>query len=1212
MELLLDPAPIEIGNRIWEDTDNDGVQDPDEAGINGVQVTLYNMDNGGTQVGATQTTSGNGDFLHKPECQHQLPGGVSLSDAEITSRSLFITTSNADGQGTDNNNKTDLHDSDGDNGVLNAGFSTIAFTTGGPGENNHTLDFGFSSVEPQLPATLKIIKQVSGGSVSDPFTVTITGPNNYSSSVSVTSGTPTVISDLDPGMYTVIEELPIATVAPMGLAWLDTDYEPVGGTITIGNGETGTITVTNYLGEESVAPTGVLTVTKTVDWNGNTPNPSQQFAYTIEGPDGFTTINDTITDTGVMTYAVPLGVYTVTESSPGAGWVTTYTVNSVANGVSGIVALTGGSNSVAPFGPTTVSGTIYRDFNANGQFDTTGETVEVALQGVTATVYDSDGNVVGTALSDVNGVYTVNPTGQGPYQVIFSALPAGYEPSTQGAGNGTSVQFVNSVGEATNVDFAVNQPCDYCQSSPDLFIPLYTNGDSQHATPGVAASNPALVRVDYDSYATSSDPDAPAAPTTMVAGRDLGATWGAAYHRSAGKLFLSAVQRRHVGFGPQGPGGIYLVDVATNSVTDWLDVNALIGFDVGSDPHTGLPNGGGGAAGASRDLASFDAVGKLAFGDIDLSPDERTLWAVDLNNRQLLELPLDPQLNAPAAGAIVAHPIPDPTPACNNGTLRPWALAVADGMVYVGAVCSGESGGTAADLRAIIYRHDPEGADGNFTELFSFNLNTIDKGCTIDVPPGTGHQCNGFQPWTNAWSTFTVSNNFAAYPQPILSDLIFDDDGSLILGFMDRTGMQTGYQNYRPDTTATTLYTGATGGDLVRACNVNGVLKLEGTDAACPQHTGSASESEFYYREGMPRVGTPTDLHDEAAQGALALRRGSGEVVTTLTDPTEAQSGGLGWFDNATGNLSTAAASGQTRVYRVFDGDSTTAQFYVGKSAGLGDLELLCDPAPIAIGNRVWEDLDGDGQQDAGEPGISNLTVMLVGADGTNTSTTTDSTGNYYFGALTAYTAYTLTISVPGGYGLTIPDAVALAGAGVSSNHAISDTIDSDALLVNGTPTIRYTTGGPGQNNHSLDFGFVQSASGQVDILNTAPEPLPAPAALRIVKEVSGGSVSAPFTVTVTGPNSYNTTVTVVPGTPTDLTNLEAGQYTVVEETPPTSSAPAGHQWTGIGYAPTNGEITLSSGMIGTITVTNILAEAPVAHRRSHGDQDRRLERQYT
>jgi hypothetical protein len=35
-----------------------------------------------------------------------------------------------------------------------------------------------------------------------------------------------------------------------------------------------------------------------------------------------------------------------------------------------------------------------------------------------------------------------------------------------------------------------------------------------------------------------------------------------------------------------------------------------------------------------------------------------------------------------------------------------------------------------------------------------------------------------------------------------------------------------------------------------------------------------------------------------------------------------------------------------------------------------------------AIGDFVWEDIDGDGVQDAGEPGIENVTVTLQDDNG--------------------------------------------------------------------------------------------------------------------------------------------------------------------------------------------------------------------------------------
>ena len=63
---------------------------------------------------------------------------VSLSDSSLPA-GTSPTIQNYDNDA----NNSDLHDGDGDNGVLNSGFSTISLTTAGLGANDHTFDFGF-------------------------------------------------------------------------------------------------------------------------------------------------------------------------------------------------------------------------------------------------------------------------------------------------------------------------------------------------------------------------------------------------------------------------------------------------------------------------------------------------------------------------------------------------------------------------------------------------------------------------------------------------------------------------------------------------------------------------------------------------------------------------------------------------------------------------------------------------------------------------------------------------------------------------------------------------------------------------------------------------------------------------------------------------------------------------------------------------------------
>ena len=74
-----------------------------------------------------------------------------------------------------------------------------------------------------------------------------------------------------------------------------------------------------------------------------------------------------------------------------------------------------------------------------------------------------------------------------------------------------------------------------------------------------------------------------------------------------------------------------------------------------------------------------------------------------------------------------------------------------------------------------------------------------------------------------------------------------------------------------------------------------------------------------------------------------------------------------------------------------------------------------------SIGDLVWDDLNGDGLQDPGEPGIPGVLVLLAGPDGLMRSTTTDANGHYLFDGLCAgsYWLEVETGTLPPGYSPT-------------------------------------------------------------------------------------------------------------------------------------------------------------------------------------------------
>jgi len=80
--------PVAIGNRVWNDANSNGIQDPGESGIKGVTVELW-RDVAGTGVytasGTTRTTDANGNYIF----ENQVPRAYQVKVDETTLPAAF-------------------------------------------------------------------------------------------------------------------------------------------------------------------------------------------------------------------------------------------------------------------------------------------------------------------------------------------------------------------------------------------------------------------------------------------------------------------------------------------------------------------------------------------------------------------------------------------------------------------------------------------------------------------------------------------------------------------------------------------------------------------------------------------------------------------------------------------------------------------------------------------------------------------------------------------------------------------------------------------------------------------------------------------------------------------------------------------------------------------------------------------------------------------
>jgi SdrD B-like domain/IPTL-CTERM motif len=776
-----------------------------------------------------------------------------------------------------------------------------------------------------------------------------------------------------------------------------------------------------------------------------------------------------------------------------------------------------------------ISGVVFQDFNANGVQDTAttiansgtgngtiGVAIDKGLAGVTVAVTCVTGlgpdGIYGTAddvrttyadvITIADGSYSVattgalagsaaNPScrvsftwsgtnalsGTAPNQVPNELF--GMFPTFQGSGSNTATQFVAPNSATANL--GLNYPPEFCQNNPQLATTCFTFGAYDSAARTHLFSFPYSATSPYKSYDGGANATNPAA-TPITTNANIGSTWGIAYHKPSNLLVASAYLKRHIGVAPAGLGQIYTVSTS-GTVANLVNLGVTA---AGTDPRS---------SGNDYDLdaAVLSAtegllVGKRGIGDIDFSDDFSKLYAIGLASGKLYIVPVNATLTG-TTGATTEVTLPVPAigtgandcPAASD--VRPFGLKFSKGSLYVGLTCTAESNGVAANLRAYVYRLDASG--GSAAQVANFQL--------------TGGP--GWQPWDNV-EPAPVSGCCSERPQPMVTDIEFDGSGNMILGVRDRFGDIT--SGGALDITNTRRVDGRGNGDTIRAC-------LSGSTYS---PANCASNGIGFYNDQPTFPTGSTDAN--GSQGGLVQLPGFADVVTTIKDPSQIYSAGIGWMNNTTG-----AYSKGYEILPPGPADPNGVRINGFKSSGMGDLEALCNLAPLEIGNRIWKDLNGNGVQDPGEPPIAGVTVNLYGPTGAPIAqATTDANGNYYFSnktvdengnalpasgpsvvnGLTTLTpntgnpatgvgGFTICLSNSANYASGGPlSGLALTGAnttGDTSNSGLTDLVDSDMQLTNanapaacaGFPSVTFATGGPGQNNFGLDAGFTEPVS---------------------------------------------------------------------------------------------------------------------------------------